>query len=179
MRQEQKEVTYKHLSIGQEILGTKEPGRSIGFRAFVKAINPNFVTVAKWDPNGKEEKISTSVVFVVEMSEEEFKAKYRDKAKEVLTNIQNRLCRDEIGYHEMWNSWLYGTPYEIASYCIKEKMRIVGHSTDITNKTAMFSGETLDVGVCAEYEDGDRIWCHYRSSDITRMLEEYSELLEG
>ncbi len=27
----------------------------------------------------------------------------------------------------------------------------------------MFSGDTLDVGVCAEYDDGERIWCHFRS----------------
>lgn len=179
MVREYKQVTYKHLIIGQEIKGTQEPGRSIGFTAYVKDINPNFVTVALWSPDGTEEKISTSAMFTVKMSDEEFKAKYREKAKEVLKNIQNKLLLDEIGYHEMWNSWLHGTPYEIASYCVKEKIRIVGHSTDITNKIAMFSGETLDVGVCAEYEDGERFWCHYRSSDIEKMLEMYSELVDS
>lgn len=71
------------------------------------------------------------------------------------------------------NAWLYGTPYEIASYCIKNGMKVVGHSTDITPKTVMFSGDTLDVGVCAEYEDGERFWCHYRSENIKEMIELY------
>ena len=113
------------------------------------------------------------------MSDEEFKNKYREKAKEVIKNIQNRLLYDEIGYHEMWNLWLYGTPYEMAAYCEKEKIKIIGHSTDITPKIAMFSRDTLDVGVCAEYEDGERFWCHYRSSDIEKLLERYSELVKN
>lgn len=179
MVQEYKYITYKHLKIGQEIHGYKLGNSTSSFRAYVKAINPNYITVAKWQPNGYEEKIDSSALFSVEMSEEEFIKKYREKAKEVISNIQNKLLYDEIGYHEMWNSWLYGTPYEIASYCVKNKMKIVGHSTDIVPKIAMFSGDTLDVGVCAEYEDGDRMWCHYRSSDIDEMLERYSELLEG
>lgn len=173
---ELKLVTYKHLKIGQKIKGTKEPGRSIGFTAYIKAINPNYVTVSKWTKDGPEEKISTSVMFEIEISEEEFKNKYREKAKEVINNIQNKLLLDEIGYHEMWNSWLYGTPYEMAKYCIDEKIKIIGHSTDIVPKTAMFSGDLLDAGVCAECEDGTRFWCHFRSEDITKMIDRYPEL---
>ena len=30
----------------------------------------------------------------------------------------------------------------------------------------------------AEYEDGERFWCHYRSSDIEEMLERYSDLVD-
>lgn len=41
----------------------------------------------------------------------------------------------------------------------------------------MFSGDTLDIGVCAEYEDGERFWCHYRYSDIEKMIEQYKELV--
>lgn len=116
-------------------------------------------------------------MFRVEMSEKEFKEKYREKAIEVLEGIQNKLHRGEIGEHEMWNAWLCGTPYEIAKYCVKEGMSVIGHSTDIMPKIAMFSGDTLDAGVCAEYENGDRIWCHFQSEDIGKMLEKYKELL--
>ena len=175
---EHKLVTYKQLKIGQEIKGTEISGCSRGFAAFVKTINPAFVTVEMWRKGGTEEKIDSSVMFSVEMTEEEFEEKYFEKAKEVLESIQNKLHQDEIGYHEMWNSWLYGTPYEMASYCIKEKINIVGYASDIIPKIAMFSGDTLDIGVCAEYEDGKRFWCHYRYSDIEKMLKRYERLLK-
>ena len=176
MVQKNKEVTYKHLKIGQEINGYRVSNTYRLFRAYVKAINPNYVTVSLWDISGTEEKINSSAIFQVEMTEEEFENKYRENAKEVIKGIQNKLLYDEIGYHENWNSWLYGTPYEIASYCIEEKMKIVGYCTDITTKYAMFSEDMLDAGVCAEYEDGTRIWCHYRSEDIKSMIERYPEL---
>lgn len=174
---ENKLVTYKHLTVGQEIKGTEGGGCRRSFSAIVKSINSAFITVEMWRKGGEEEKISTSLMFQVAMSEKEFEDKYRSKAEEVIAGIQNKLHGDELGYHEMWNAWLYGTPYEIASYCEKNNMRVVGHSTDITPKIAMFSGDTLDVGVCAEYDDGERIWCHFRSEDIKKMLERYSELI--
>lgn len=175
---EDKLVTYKHLKVGQKINGTKGGGSSRGFLAYVKSINPAYITVELWGRGGDEEKIDASFMFRVEMTEDEFREKYRSKAREVLKGIQNKLHGDELGYHEMWNAWLYGTPYEIASYCIKNNMKVVGHSTDITPKTAMFSGDTLDAGVCAEYEDGERIWCHFRTEDIRKMLEQHKELLD-
>lgn len=49
-------------------------------------------------------------------------------------------------------------------------------------KTAMFSGDTLDIGVCAEYEDGERFWCHFRSSELEMMqklYEKYQECLKA
>ena len=175
---ENKLVTYKHLSVGQEIKGTEGEGCHTSFSAIVKSINPAYVTVEMFGRGGREEKIDASLMFNVEMSEKEFEEKYRDKAKEVIMGIQNKLHGDELGYHEMWNAWLYGTPYEIANYCIKNDMKVVGHSTDVTPKITMFSGDILDVGVCAEYENGDRIWCHFRSDDIKKLLERYKELVD-
>lgn len=175
---ETKLVTYKNLKEGQVIKGTKGDGHCRMFTAFVKSINPVFVTVELWNKGGKEEKINSTLMFEVEMTEKEFESKYREKAKEVLKGIQNKLHGDELGYHELWNTWLHGTPYEIASYCVKNNMKVVGHSTDITPKIAMFSGDTLDVGVCAEYDDGERIWCHFRSGDIQKMVRNYTELVD-
>ncbi len=175
---EEKEVTYKHLKIGQKICGTAGDGRCQAFTAWVKAINPAYVTVAKWEKDGPEEKINTSLLFRVEMSEEEFKTKYREKAKEVLKNIQNPIHGDELGYHEMWNAWLEFSPYEIAQTCIKEKLNIVGHSADIIAKHTMFGNDILDIGVCVENEDGERFWCHFKSEYIKKMVSRYKELLD-
>lgn len=173
---ENKLVTYKHLHIGQEIKGTATGGYSKYFFAIVKSINPVYVTVEMWGKGGSEEKIDASLMFRVEMSEKEFREKYHDKAKEVIVEIQNKLHGDELGDHEIWNAWLYGTPYEIASYCTENNMKTVGHSTDIMPKTTMFSGDILDVGVCAEYEYGERIWCRYSSDNIKKMIETYGIL---
>lgn len=175
---ENKLVTYKQLQIGQKIEGTQDSGRHHMFSAFVKEINPISVTVEMWRKGGTEEKINSSFMFEVEMSEKEFEDKYREKAKEILKNIQNKLSVDEIGYHEMDNSWLYGTPYEMAKYCIRDKTTILGHSNDIIPKTSLFSDDALDIGVCCAYEDGERFWCHYRYSDIENMLDDYKDLLE-
>lgn len=173
---ENKLVTYKHLTVGQEIKGTEDGGCSSSFSAIVKSINPAYVTVEMWRKGGDEKKIDTSLMFRVEMSEKEFEDKYRDKAKEVIAGIQKKLHGDELGYHEMWNAWLYGTPYEIASYCVKNNMKVIGYSSDIISKLTYY-GETLDVGVCAEYEDGERLWCHYKSEDIKKMVEQYKDLI--
>ncbi len=53
---ETKLVTYKNLKEGQVIKGTKGDGQWRMFTAFVKSINPAFVTVELWGKDGKEEK---------------------------------------------------------------------------------------------------------------------------
>ena len=175
---ETKLITSKNLKVGQEIKGTKGGGWQRMFSGIVKSVNAAYVTVDMWGKGEREEKIDASYMFYVELTEKEIEEKYKDKAKEILKNIQNRLHRDEIGYHEMWNTWVYGTPYEMASYCVKNKMNVIGHSTEIIPKMAMFSGDILDVGVCAEYENGERFWCHCRSSDIKKLLDRYKYLID-
>lgn len=147
--------------------------------AYVKNINPAFVTIEMYKKGGKEEKLNSNLMFCVELTEEEFKNKYYEKAVEVLKNIQNKLCLDEIGYHEIWNGWLSSNPYDMASYCCKENIRIVGYSSDIQEKYPMFGNEILDIGVCAEYENGERFWCHFSSKNLEKMLknEENKQLL--
>lgn len=174
---EKKYVTYKNLKKGQEIHGTKDGNCTRMCSAFVKEINPNFVTVEMWRKGGDIEKISTHCMFAVEMTEKEFEDKYRADAKEVIKDIQNKLHKDEIGYHEMWNSWLYGTPFEIAKACKEQSIKIVGHCSDIVAKENMISGHKQDIGVCAEYEDGERFWCHYSTEMLNDMLEIWGEML--
>lgn len=177
---EQKTVTWRNLQLGQEIQGYKEGNRSSGFRAYVKDTNSAFVTVEMWRKgSGEEKRISSDAMFCVEMTYEEFKAKYFNKAKEVMKNIQTKLHYDEIGPHDMWNAWLSYDPYEMAQYCVQHNLTIVGHCTDIMPKISMFSGETLDVGVCVECEDGERFWCHWKMQDINELIADYPELLEA
>lgn len=78
---ERKQVTYKQLKKGQEIREIRGENETRMLRAYVKDINPSYVTVELWKPGGMEEKISTSNMFGVEMTEKEFEDKYRKKSK--------------------------------------------------------------------------------------------------
>lgn len=171
---ETKKVTWKHLKKGQKICGTVEGTCYSGFIAYVKETNPAYVTVEKWRKGGSEEKISSEAMFLVEMTDEEIRTKYQRKAEECIVNIQNSLHLDEIGYHEMYNAWLSSDPWELAQNCAQNKLTILGHCSDIIPKTAMFTGEKLDVGICVEDADGDRFWCHYRMRDIDILVERYA-----
>lgn len=88
------------------------------------------------------------------------------------------MYRDEIGEKEMWNAWLSSDPWEMAQLCKEKKVTVLGHCKDIAPKQAMFSGDLLDIGVCAEDEDGYRFWCHFRSSDIDIMKKRYQRYQE-
>jgi len=174
---EEKSVTYKNLKVGQEIQGTQDGNSHSSFSAIVKDVNSAFVTIWMWGKKDREEKINSDVMFYVKMTEDEFKEKYSEKAKEVMKNIQNKLIHDEIGYHEMWNSWLYGTPYEIAQECASHNLKVIGHCTDIAPKQSLITDDTYDIGVCAEYDDGERIWCHFSTQCLNDLLEDNPELL--
>ena len=56
---------------------------------------------------------------------------------------------------------------------MKKNLTIIGSCYDIPPKHAMFSGELLDVGICAEDEDGDRFWCHFKSDSVEVMKRRY------
>lgn len=174
---ENKQVTYKNLKKGQKISGIESLNSSSGFSAYVKEINPAFVTVEMWHPGGREEKINADVMFLIELTEEEIREKYNEKAKDAVRNIQTVMLRDEIGYHEMCNGWLSNNPWELAQACVRQNLTILGHCRDIIPKTAMFSKDKLDVGVCAE-TDGDRFWCHFRSEDIRVLVRRYDKYQE-
>jgi hypothetical protein len=78
----------------------------------------------------------------------------------------------------MWNGWLYGDIFEIAEACINEKMTIIGYCEDIVPKINTISGCEQNIGVCAEYDDGERIWCHYSGELLENLLDVNAELLK-
>ena len=51
---ENKLVTYKHLTVGQEIKGTEDGCYRRSFSAIVKSINPAYVTVEMWRRGGDD-----------------------------------------------------------------------------------------------------------------------------
>ena len=170
-----KYITAKNLKIGEKIEGIKDGNMHRMFTAYVKEILPHKVILSMWKPDSKEtEEFSTDVQFEVALTEEEFNIKHLEGAKEVLDALKNKLLLEQIGEHEMWNSWLYGSIFEIAAACKENNMKIIGVCEGITPKRSWVSDELLDLGVCCEYEDGDRIWCHFSH----KMLDELVEISE-
>lgn len=180
--EEVKYVTYKHLKRGQKVDGYRNGNMASNFSGYVKEANAAYVIVEMWSHGGPKERYPAVGMFAVGMSEEEIREKYNDRAGEAVRAIQNRLSIYEIGYHENWNAWLSSNPWELAQMCAKEKFKILGNCKEIMPKRAMFSGELLDIGVCAEDGDGKKFWCHFRQKDmeiLVRRYEKYQEYLKA
>ena len=176
--EENKRVTYKNLKAGQMINGTEYENSHSSFKGYVKNINPAYVTVEMWRQGGDEKRIDSRSLFLIPMTEDEIIEKYNVAAGQIIEVIKNPMFHDEIGEKEMWNVWLSSNPWEMAQMCKMKKVTVLGHCRDITPKHAMFSGDILDIGVCAEDEDGYRFWCHFKSEHIMTMEKRYQRYQE-
>ena len=162
---ETKYISFSELKIGMEIQGYKK-GCSQSFCCQeVKSIKNNSVTLS-W---GTTLENASDYMFSVELTDEELQEKYKDTIQEIKEALNHDLGQVD-GYHEMWNSWLFAHNLaEMASNLKEHKLRIIGYATLTTPKLTMF-GTTLDIGVVAEYEDGERIWCHTSNEQRKRLL---------
>lgn len=173
---ENKYVTWRHLKPGMKIEGYKQGNRFTYSASTVVAANAAFVDLMVFDKEPKRLN-SEDVMFEVEMTEEEFQTKYRKGAAQVIQGILNKITEDQAGGHEMWNSWISYDPYEIAAECAKHEFKVIGHIELSVPKKAMFSGELLEIGICCEYADGNRFWCHASKDYLVRFKERYPDLL--
>ena len=162
---ETKYIPFSELKVGMEIEGWKK-GSSVSLcTKEITSIKNNKVSF-NW---GDALENASDYIFSVKLTEEELQEKYKDAIQEIKEALSHDLGQVD-GYHEMWNSWLCaGDLAEMASYLNEHKMRIVGYATLTSPKTTMF-GTRLDIGVVAEYEDGERIWCHTSSKHIKSLL---------
>lgn len=167
-----KEVTYKHLRVGQKIKGVKTGRYYEGFTGYVEEINPAFIMIAMWRIGGRKVKYSTDHIFVVEMTEDEYRERWNKKAGEVVKALQNRMSLDEIGGHSMYNAWISTNPWEMAEACERQKLHLLGYCLDIPARHSV-SGDLLDIGLCVETEEGNRLWCHARSSYLEILARRY------
>lgn len=165
MSRETKYISLSELKVGMEIQGYKK-GNSESFCCQeVKSIKNNSV-VLSW---GTILENASDYMFAVELTEKELQEKYKDAIEEIREALNHDLGQVD-GYHEMWNTWIcVGDLAEMASYLNEHKLRIIGYATLTAPKLTMF-GTTLDIGVVAEYEDGERIWCHTSSEHIKSLL---------
>lgn len=167
MTRETKYIPFSELKVGMEIQGYKKGSTTSFCCQEVKSIKNNSVALS-W---GTTLENASDYLFSVELTKEELEEKYKDTIEEIREALNHDLGQVD-GCHEMWNSWLcVGDLAEMASYLSEHKMRIIGYATLTSPKTTMF-GTRLDIGVVAEYGDGERIWCHTSSDHIKSLLEE-------
>lgn len=51
---------------------------------------------------------------------------------------------------------------------------MLGHCTEILPKRNLFNEDlVLDIGICAEYQDGDKFWCHGSMLDLKEMTQRW------
>ena len=165
MSRETKYISLSELKIGMEIQGYKKGNTTSFCIQNVVAIKNNTVKLS-W---GTSLSNASDYMFSVALTDEELQEKYKNNIKEIREALNHNLGQVD-GYHEMWNSWLCASDLaEMASYLKEHKLRIIGYATLTTPKLTMF-GTTLDIGVVAEYEDGERIWCHTSDEHRKRLL---------
>lgn len=173
-----KKITWRHLETGQRVESWSVGNSTCLSSAVVKEKNAAYVTLLIF--NTREEQVpSEEAVFEVQMTETEFHQKYQTAAEKLIEAIQTPLSADAIGCHEMWNSWLTYDPYEMAAICKDQKIRVVGFCSGITPKHNLIDHSIVqDIGICAEYEDGGRIWCHGSHKRLNEMLQGWARQLD-
>lgn len=166
MIREIKYIPLSELRVGMAIQGYKKGCSEAFCCQEVKSIKNNSVTLS-W---GTTLENASDYMFSIELTDEELREKYKDAIQE-LKEVLNHDLGQVDGYHEMWNSWLCADNLaEMASSLNENKLRIIGYATLTTPKLTMFD-TTLDIGVVAEYDNGERIWCHTSSEHIKYLLD--------
>lgn len=152
-----KYISFSELSVGMEIKGYKKGCSTTYCTKEIISIDTNKISFNYGEPLES----ASDYIFSIELSDEELIQKYKDDIKEIKEALAHNLGQVD-GYHEMWNSWLYGSHRlsVLASTLNENKIRIIGYATLDVPKHSMLSDTLLDIGIVAEYENGDRIWCH-------------------
>lgn len=157
-----KKVPIKELKIGDifDDLYTDSSMRMAKFEVIEKC--EGFVKLKVF--NETIETHSTENCYAgIELSTEEKLKKFANDIAELKKNIQNEIpfISTEIGYHEMWNSWIDTDFCDMAMKCISNNIKIIGHC-HLDNPLKSY-GITLDIGIIAEDDIGNRFWCHASS----------------
>ncbi len=162
---ETKYIPFSELKVGMEISGWKKGSSTCFANREIKVIKNNTISF-NW---GDSLENASDYMFEVELTDEELEEKYKDAIEEIKEALNHNLGQVD-GYHEMWNSWLYaGDLAEMASTLNEHKLRIIGYATLSVPKHSML-GQILDIGVVAEYDDGERIWCHFSDNHRKYLL---------
>jgi len=51
-------------------------------------VNPAYVTVEMWNPGGEEKRLNAESMFLIELTEDEIREKYNERAGKIVQDIQ-------------------------------------------------------------------------------------------
>ena len=143
---------------------------------------PNYRLIAKYstqvelidDWYNKHHLFDNNITVDIQLTEQEKHTRDFDKAKEIAQAMEHELYDAGDAIHEMYNGWIDCNPYDMAKVVKEMDITIIGWFwlySNIINKTY-----DLDIGIVAEYSDGDRIWCHANSKWFKDWKTYYPEL---
>lgn len=161
-------VTAAKLRPGDEVSQYKQ-GNSVHMaRWTVIEANPTYVQWRCFDRD--EETIAAEgCLFGIKMTRDEYKAKWRDKAKIALDHITTQIESMNWDSHTMDNGWCDIDAYRLAQICEDRGFVPLGwFPLNEDSYHICYTGETLDIGVAAT--DGeDTFWCHYKKEWLDEM----------
>ena len=126
---------------------------------------------AKISTYGREETISTENCFVgVPLTRAELENKYSNEISKLKIKLANKMSNtDDIGQHEMWNSWISGDLVEMAQACVKNNLNIIGYF-QLSEPKPLVDKVFLDIGIVAEDNNNNRFWCHASKSWFEEII---------
>ena len=126
---------------------------------------------AKISAYGREETISTENCFAgVPLTRAELENKYSNEISKLKIKLSNKMSNtDDIGQHEMWNSWISGDLIEMAQACVKNNLNIIGYF-QLSEPKPLVDKIFLDIGIVAEDNNNNRFWCHASKSWFEKII---------
>ena len=166
-------VPIKKMKVGDKFHNLRHPGGSQMASFEIVEISGAFCKLKVYD---KIETLSTEELYAeVPLSDEEFKAKYKEKAAELIERLKHEITDlHEIGMHEMWNSWIDTDIYDFAANCVKHNIEVLGWFDLKDDAREFVQGMMLDIGIVAKDEDST-FWCHARKEWIDHMMKDWEE----
>ena len=170
---DEKRVPIKQMKVGDTFRHLVHPNGTTMASFEVVEMSGAFCKLKIYD---RIETWSTEGLYAeVPLSDEEFKAKYKTHAADLIERLKHEITDlHEIGVHEMWNSWIDTDIYEFAANCVKNKIEVLGWFDLGDDAREFVQGMTLDIGIVARDEDST-FWCHARKQWIDHMMIDWEE----
>lgn len=119
-----KYVTAAELKPGQVIEEIKHDGKMWCAKFTIVEANNAFVSYYTFDNKDHIETVySEGALFMVYLTEEEHRAKWNDKAKDLVEKLKDPIVSDH-GSHEMWNGWMDCDPWDLQRTWMKIKWNL-------------------------------------------------------
>ena len=165
----------RECSIGTQFTAYENPKThsfSSGATRTIKEFLPEGVKCSNsWTK--QDEIFSYDINIHIDFTEEEIYKRDFDKAREIALAMKHEMYDEGDATHEMWNGWITTDPYKMAKTAKEQDIFVLGWFK-LKDYQRRMNG--LDIGIVAEDFNGNRIWCHAKSSWFEKWEKWYPEL---